>query len=79
MIREENLKSGSIGSVGSAGLLPALRDLYSKLPETYHLDPWELQHILCSLRNVDDLAGEAEIAAAGEVTRGDCPQWRPAA
>ena len=60
-------------------LLPAVRDLYSRLPETYLLEPWELVHILYSLGFTDDLAGEAEIAAAVEVARGDWPQWRPAA
>jgi len=65
--------------VNAAQLLPALRDLYSRLPETYHLQPWELQHVLFSLGYVDDLAGEAQIAAAVEVARGDYPQWRPAA
>jgi hypothetical protein len=39
MIREWNLKSGSEGSEGSVELLPAIRDLYSRLPETYHLEP----------------------------------------
>jgi hypothetical protein len=62
----------------SVQLLPALRDLYSRLPETYHLEPWELQHILFSLGYTDDLADEAEIAAAVEVARGDWPQWRAA-
>ena len=65
--------------MNAAQLLPALRDLYSRLPETYHLQPWELQHVLFSLGYVDDLAGEAQIAAAVEVARGDYPQWRPAA
>ena len=68
-----------MGTVNSAQLLPALRDLYSRLPETYHLQPWELQHVLFSLGYVDDLADEAEIAAAVEVARGDYPQWRSAA
>ena len=63
----------------AAQLLPAIRDLYGRLPETYHLQPWELQHVLFSLGYVDDLADEAEIDAAVEVARGDCPQWRPAA
>ena len=62
-----------------AQLLPALRDLYSRLPETYHLQPWELQHVLFSLGYTDDLAAEAEIAAAVEVARDDWPQWRRAA
>jgi hypothetical protein len=59
-------------------LLPAVRDIYSRLPETYHLEPWELQHVLFSLGYTDDLADEAEIAAAVEVARGDWPQWRAA-
>ena len=65
--------------MNSAQLLPAIRDLYSRLPETYHLEPWELVHVLYSLGYVEDLADEAEIAAAVEVARGDWPQWRPAA
>jgi len=64
--------------VNATQLLPALRDLYSRLPETYHLQPWELQHILYSLGYTDDLAEEAEIAAAVEVARTDWPQWRAA-
>ncbi len=60
-------------------LLPAVRDLYSRLPETYVLEPWELVHVLFSLGYTDDLADEAEIAAAVEVARGDWPQWRRAA
>jgi hypothetical protein len=60
-------------------LLPALRDLYSRLPEMYFHQPWELQHVLFSLGYVDDLVDEAEIAAAVEVDRMDWPQWRPAA
>ena len=59
-------------------LLPAIRDLYSGLPETYLLEAWELQHVLFSLGYTDDLAGEDEIAAAVEVARGDYPQWRAA-
>jgi hypothetical protein len=65
--------------MNSAQLLPAIRDLYSRLPGTYLLDPWELQHVLFSLGYTDDLAGEREIAAAVEVARGDWPQWRGAA
>jgi hypothetical protein len=61
-------------------LLPAVRDLYSRLPETYHLQPWELAHVLFSLGYTDDPAklDEAEIAAAVEVARSDWPQWRAA-
>ena len=54
------------------------RDLYSRLLETYLLEPWELQCIMFSLGYVDDLADEAESAAAVEVARGDWPQWRAA-
>ena len=35
-------------------------------------------HVLYSLGYVEDLADEAEIAAAVEVARGDYPQWRAA-
>jgi hypothetical protein len=59
-------------------LLASARDLYSRLLETYLLEPWELQHILFSLGYDDDLADEAEIAAAVEVARQDWPQWRAA-
>jgi hypothetical protein len=52
-------------------LLPALRDLFSKHPEYFHHEPWELQHVLFSLGYVDDLADEDEIAAAVEVARTD--------
>ena len=64
--------------MNTAQLLPSLRDLYIRLPETYHLEPWELQHILFSLGYTDDLADEAEIAAGVEVARMDWPQWRAA-
>ncbi len=60
-------------------LLPAVRDLYSGLPETYLLEPWELQHVLFSLGYTEDLADEAQIAAAAEVARTDYPQWKEAA
>jgi hypothetical protein len=63
----------------SAQLLPAIRDLYSRQPEFFHHEPWELQHVLFSLGYTEDLADEAEIAAAVEVARADWPQWRPAA
>jgi hypothetical protein len=52
-------------------LLAAVRELYSRLPETRYLEPWELQHVLFSLGYTDDLAEEAEIAAAIEVARTD--------
>jgi hypothetical protein len=65
--------------VNAAQILPALRDLYSRLPEIYHRPPWELQHVLFSLGYTDELEDEKEIAAAVEVARGDWPQWRLAA
>lgn len=58
--------------------LANVRDLCSRLPETYLLEPWELQHVLYSLNYTDGLADEAEIAAAVEAARGDYPQWRAA-
>jgi hypothetical protein len=45
--------------VSAAQLLPAIRDLYSRLPETYHREPWELQHVLFSLGYVEDMAADA--------------------
>jgi hypothetical protein len=68
-----------MGAVNTWQLLPALHDLYSRHPEFWHLEPWELAHVLYSLNYVDDLADEGEIAAAVEVARGDYIQWRPAA
>jgi hypothetical protein len=75
MTREGNLKSGSVGSVGSARLLPAVRELLSKRPEYFHHETWELVHVLYSLNYTDDLADEAAIATAVEVARQDWPQW----
>ncbi len=60
-------------------LLAAVRDLYSKHPEMYTLEPWELQSALFVLGYTDELADEAQIAAAVEVARQDWPQWRRAA
>jgi len=54
--------------------LPKVRELYSRLPETRYLQPWELQHLLFSLGYSDGLVPEAEIAAAVEVARSD---WAP--
>jgi hypothetical protein len=59
-------------------LFPAIRDLDSRLPETYHLQPWELQWMLYALNYTDELENEAEIAAAAELARTDWPQWRVA-
>ena len=44
------------------------------MPETRHLESWELQHVLFSLGYTDGLADEAEIAATMEVARTD---WTP--
>jgi hypothetical protein len=59
-------------------LLPAVRDLYRRLPETYHLQPWELQWMLYALNYTNELEGEEEIVAAVEVARQERPQWRAA-
>jgi hypothetical protein len=67
------------GAVSSAQLLPAIRELYSRRPEYFHHEPWELQHVLFSLGYVDDLAGEVEIAGAVNVAREDYPLWKSAA
>jgi hypothetical protein len=64
--------------VNSARLLPAIRDLYSRVPEMHHCEPWEPQHVLSSLGHGDDPADEAGIAAAVEVARVDWPQWMAA-
>ena len=64
--------------MNAAQLLPAIRDLYSRQPEYFNHEPWELQHVLFSLGYTDDLADETEIAAAVEGARGDWPQRRAA-
>jgi hypothetical protein len=58
----------------SAEILPMLRELYSRLPETRYREPYELQSLLWFLGYTDGLAPEAEIAAAIEVARTD---WNP--
>ena len=55
-------------------LLSSVRELYSRLPETRYLEPWELQHALYSLNYANSLVEEADIAAAIEVARAD---WAP--
>jgi hypothetical protein len=55
----------------SAEIVPLLRELFSCLPETRYREPHELQTLLWSLGCTDNLAPEAEIAAALEVARGD--------
>jgi len=49
MNRVRKVKRGSVGSVGSAQSLPAIRDLYWDLPESYLLEPGELVHVLYPL------------------------------
>jgi hypothetical protein len=57
--------------MNAGDLLPAIRDLYSRLPGTYHLQPWELQSALFVLGYTDELVEEMEIAAAVEVAHTD--------
>ena len=57
--------------MNAAALLPAIRDLYSRQPEAFYLEPWELQTLLWSLGYAEDLAHEAEIAVAAEVASTD--------
>jgi hypothetical protein len=52
-------------------LLASVRELYSRRPEAFFLEAWELQHLLFSLGYTDDLSEEAEIVAAMEVARTD--------
>jgi hypothetical protein len=52
-------------------LLASTRELYSRFPETRHLEPWELQHVLFSLGYAEGLVEEAQIAVAIEVARTD--------
>ncbi len=58
-------------SIHDSSLLAAIRELYSRRPETRSLEPWELQHVLFSLGYTDALAREADIAAAVEVAQTD--------
>ena len=52
-------------------LLAAVGELYSRLPETRYLEPWELQHILFSLGYTEAMADKAKIAATIKVARTD--------
>jgi hypothetical protein len=49
----------------------AVRELYSRLPETRTLAPYEIQGTLWLVHYTNEFAPEAEIAAAMEVARGD--------
>ena len=51
-------------------LLASVREVYSRRPESFYLEPWEMQSLLWSLGYCDDLPPEAEITAAVEVARG---------
>jgi hypothetical protein len=62
----------------NARLLPSIRKLYGRLPETHYLRAWELQHVLFSLGYTDNLADEPEIAAAVEVAQEDWSDLRAA-
>jgi hypothetical protein len=55
----------------SISCLPEIRELHSRLPEMRDLEPWELQSALFVLGYTDDLAPEAELAAALEAARRD--------
>jgi hypothetical protein len=57
----------------SCEVLPMLRELFSRRPETRCLEPWELQSLLFSLRYANGLVNEGDIAAAIEVARTDWP------
>jgi hypothetical protein len=52
-------------------LLPKVRELYSRRPETRFREPWELQHVLFSLGYTNGLTDEAEIDAAIKTARTD--------
>jgi hypothetical protein len=75
VVRVGNLKSGSVGSVGSAQLLPAIRDLDSRPPKTYLLKLGRnYPECLGNLRVLDKhemAAHEAAMRGIGTLT------WRP--
>jgi hypothetical protein len=58
----------------SSEVLPMLRELFSRRPETRCLEAWELQHVLYTLNYTDGLADEAVISEAVEVALTD---WTP--
>jgi hypothetical protein len=51
----------------SVGIVPLLRDLFSRLPEYRHHEAWELQWSLYALNYTDELLDEDAIAAALEL------------
>jgi hypothetical protein len=52
------------GAVNSAQLLLRVRDLYSRHPEMYDLEPWELQSALFVLGYTDEIADEETVSRA---------------
>lgn len=65
--------------MNATALLPLLRDLFSRHPETRSLEAHHLAWILFALGYTDELADEWELAAASEVARQDYPEWWRAA
>jgi hypothetical protein len=55
----------------SRGLLPMLRELFSRFPEYRHRESWELQWLLFALGYSNELEDENEIASAAETARRD--------
>jgi hypothetical protein len=65
--------------LNAAELLPLIRELYSRRPETRCLLAWELRIILWSLNYTDELEDEAAIHAARDVALMDFDPDRRAA
>jgi hypothetical protein len=65
------VQSYETNSPDSQNVLAIVRDLYSRRPETYYLETYELQSLLWYLGYCEDLIPESEIAAAIEVARTD--------
>jgi hypothetical protein len=57
--------------VNAVQLLPLVRELYSRRPETRHLMAWELQWLLYALNYTSELEDEAAIEAARDVALTD--------
>jgi hypothetical protein len=55
--------------VNAWDLLPLVRELFSRLAEHRHHEPWELQSLLWSPGYTDELLHEWEIARADQKTR----------
>jgi hypothetical protein len=50
-------------------VLDLVRELFSRLPEYRHYEPWELQWLLFALNYCDGLIPEGEISGALEALR----------